>query len=394
MALAQEPLGYQYWFDQSKTSVFTGSTTAGTVRMELDVSQLPMGLHTFNYQILSSAKGASIVHTSYFYKGDYSKRNYTVWLDGKTVETRDLQAGDSVVSLNLDASVLPLGLHSLVVMATDEERNSAQAIKTLFLKTPLANKKKTLTFIVDGKTFETRDLQAGESVVSFNLNASALPLGLHSLVVMATDEEGNKAQAAKSLFLKTPLTKEKMTLTFIVDGKTTEIHDVAAGETSVKFDVNTDSLALGLHSLVALFTDGAGTCTHVSQAFFTKVSANLNLDSLEIYYTVDNGVGKCGKCTVTDSLAYAELDMSSLEEGEHTITFFVTNGDGYVSETMSATFTKVKDSASGVDGVLIYSPDNDSNNVYNLGGVLVSKNGTRGLPKGIYIQGKRKIIVK
>lgn len=316
---------------------------------------------------------------------------YRYWFDQAYDTAINGSTYTNTVDMDVDTKALPLGVHSINCQMYNSAKESSVVHTAFFYRGD--HSKRTVKAYLDGNLVETQEKPDNGTSISLNLNTASIRPGLHSVLITVEDGIGTHMPTAKYLFLKVKATEGNKTLRFLVDGKLIDSQNVSAGETSVRCNIATDSLSIGIHSLAVLLVNGDEECTYTASSFFAKVPTDEDFKSLNLCYTIDNDADKIEKCTVTDSIAYADLDMSSLEEGEHTITFLATNGKGYVTQTMSASFIKVK-AGTGIDGVMIYNPNGNPQNVYTLDGILISKDGTKNLPDGIYIQGKRKIVVR
>jgi len=122
----------RYWFDgnfgQSVTKTFSGDTWDG----EIDVSQLPDGIHTLHYYLTDSIP--TPVYGILFHKVstvESSALEYRYWFDNDDNEMHHGAVGNGI--FQLDVSGLTTGMHTIHLTVKDENFSAARSY--LFIKT-------------------------------------------------------------------------------------------------------------------------------------------------------------------------------------------------------------------------------------------------------------------
>lgn len=173
-----------------------------------------------------------------------------------------------------------------------------------------------------------------------DIDASDLKTGLHSFNYQILDGGKGKSSVVSSLFYKFSSFLNKKSVVSI-DGKVYKNFSVLTDNPSlIKIDVDALALDLGVHTLNVQVVDDSGVSSSNIEAFFTKVPTQGDIQSMNLYYMIDNNIGKKRSCVFTNSLACAEIDASSLSDGLHSITFFMYNPNGLATQAKSTFFIK------------------------------------------------------
>ena len=115
---------YEYWLDQNAAERVTANSQGSTIGLDVDISTLLIGLHTFTFRYKDDMGHWSAPQTSYFLvpirqNGSDIQNTYEYWLDNKQGEKVQVKGYNGVIDLSLDVNTLPTGLHSLSFRATD-----------------------------------------------------------------------------------------------------------------------------------------------------------------------------------------------------------------------------------------------------------------------------------
>ena len=129
---AQTTRTCHYWFDgnleQSVTASFSGSTWDG----QIDVSQLPDGIHTLHYYLTDST--STPVKGYLFHKistVSSTELRYSYWFDNDQNNMQSGMLGNG--TFLLDVSDLTTGMHTIHIMVKDENYSATR--NYLFIKT-------------------------------------------------------------------------------------------------------------------------------------------------------------------------------------------------------------------------------------------------------------------
>lgn len=138
----------QYWFDNDVTTLRSDTTTGSAI--DLDVSELGVGLHTVHIQTLDSSGVPSTTYTHFLYIEN--KLLAKIWIDENTDNAKTYEMnGDSIV---IDVRKLKVGMHTLSVTLFYSD---GQTIGTQTVEFEVFPRMKTITLTADLETFSCDD---------------------------------------------------------------------------------------------------------------------------------------------------------------------------------------------------------------------------------------------
>lgn len=111
----------------------------GMATLNLDMKNLPQGLHKIDLMIMDSSGAMSTAYYSYFLKGHYVDENVPLrclYLLDDGIEIHETTFSDGMSTINLDVSNLNEGLHSIRWMLVDEKGAYLSDKRSWFIKIP------------------------------------------------------------------------------------------------------------------------------------------------------------------------------------------------------------------------------------------------------------------
>lgn len=112
----------RYWFDNNTETVLTAPTINGTI--DLDITELNVGIHSVHYQTFNMSSEASPVQTQYFYKKNEVLRDNLlckIWIDNEEDKALNFGFLDDIVIQAEDLSAGTHDLHVVVLNAAGEQ---------------------------------------------------------------------------------------------------------------------------------------------------------------------------------------------------------------------------------------------------------------------------------
>ena len=205
---AQTTRTCRYWFDgnfgQSATKTFSGDTWDG----EIDVSQLPDGIHTLHYYLTDST--STPVYGTLFHKVSTvgaSALEYRYWFDNNDNEMHHGAVGNGV--FQLDVNGLTTGMHTIHLTVKDENYSATRDY--LFIKTEsLSNLAYHCWFDENESTEQTGAVGDGNIL----LDVTGLENGEHSVSIYL---EGSTVSAPQTYdFLNNLAVDENESISLVV----------------------------------------------------------------------------------------------------------------------------------------------------------------------------------
>ena len=203
----------EYWIDRQIDSRTMANMTAGELTTQLDMSALPVGLHSITVRTGTDDGrwGSPIVKHFIVPQAASAQENtlsgYEYWID------RDINSkvsgtfnADGIVVADLDMSALPAGLHSLSFRALDDNGHVSSLLVRYFLVPQAASAQEN--GLVSFRYWIDKDIENAvegtvdaTGVIDMNIELENLDAGLHNIGYQVKDQQGVYSPALFSYFL-------------------------------------------------------------------------------------------------------------------------------------------------------------------------------------------------
>lgn len=194
----------------------------GVAQWNIDVEALPIGLHRVNVKTIDryATNSRTDSYESFFYRVAYGTEHIAheldakVYVDGNLFKQEPLSVDGGVTRLMLDLEGIPFGLHTVKVIMTDKtSQGTATSCYDSFFyhqaaSQPISHNLQGYCY-VDDELVKQEALTVDGGKVQWNLDMSALPVGLHRINVKVIDEnEAATAESYNSFFYRIPATSD------------------------------------------------------------------------------------------------------------------------------------------------------------------------------------------
>lgn len=194
---------------------------------------------------------------------------YSYWFDyAPAITAPAVQAGGG--TLELDASALPEGRHTVHVRYVDANGASTTASKD-FLRV-YSPAKLTGAICIDG--IPATPTGGGAGSYSYDFDASALPMGLHTVTAQLMGSDGAMStDIVEGLFMRVPMDSEmnRLTCYYTIDGSPAGLSTGSIVNGLLHADVDAASLADGLHTVHFMLVGEPPLSTRAYSAYFIKI---------------------------------------------------------------------------------------------------------------------------
>lgn len=168
-----------------------------------------------------------------------------------------------------------------------------------------------------------QEVTLGNSTLQFQVDASALRVGLHSLNLHIQDSAGVWSSPRSFLFFYVPSVASATSIyKYWFDDNTADAQNGTL--TNGTMMLNASSLPIGMHTLSLQCM--VGTDIRVEQHLFYKMPAPAQSISFTFHYRIDGGEFQTADFNSQGGAVALTLDLSDIAEGTHTIDHYVTNG--------------------------------------------------------------------
>ncbi|MBP5689208.1 MAG: hypothetical protein J6X22_11300, partial [Muribaculaceae bacterium] len=268
-------IDYRYWFDHDTLATNTGHSEANAWQKAVDVSSLDESIHAIHLQAVIEDSVSSNPVTRYFLKTKFSSKpvNVVYWVDMEQNPIATSKVTNGTVQLDVD--VLPEGFHYLHVQAQGEVPSQPKTY--CFCKVPNESSS-TLTSMncickIDGEQFWQETLPANDGLVSWELDVSQLPQGIHMLQVQVIGSNGYASRVYQSFFYRIPTQSEhsNMSCRYSIDGGEMNLLASTINNGIYHFDLDVADLDEGPHKLTLMMRNDKGTSTRYINRYFVKI---------------------------------------------------------------------------------------------------------------------------
>lgn len=335
-ARGQTEYKYVCWFDDDLSTLQTGTSASDSWQMQVDVSGLKPAVHALHVQVSDEHDISSTPVTRFFMK-DYREGTVSgnYWFDDKVEQLHQTPSVQG--AFDIDVSSLSDGFHTFFYQVGYPDGTMSPVAHRSFCK---------IAMPVTGKWYcwfdsDQKTLQSGTGYDdTIILDATDLTDGFHMVSVQA-DYNGLTTVVTRP-FLKIPQTMgvEYMTCLCLVDSKLYKQEQVATNGEVVEWDFDVASLPYGFHSLQLQVVTPSGAASPTYQGFFMRDATREEYARMKCIYSVDGNYMGTTAGTLGNGTFHFDLDVESLEDGLHNLSFMLSDGSGVNTPTQTRFFMK------------------------------------------------------
>ncbi len=331
--------GYEllYWFDCETECKSTTATNTG--RYVLDVSHLPVGMHTLHMQITDTASVSSSPVSKDFFKlaQDGMELKLTYWFDErhKAGKTRTLTGRR--FKEQIDVSDIDVGFHTLSMQASYNGISSSTKSKTFYKTLFDAIEERYICWFDEDASTQQRG-SLGNGIIW--LDVTKLSDGFHTLYIQA--EKQMPTQALAHNFIKVPQTDgiDSLSCIIFVDNEIFYKDKVKSNGGIINFDLDVTSLSQGVHILQVYAVTPSGAATALSNSFFIRSTTDSEMSNMKCIYTIDGNTQNKEMGIYNNGAYHFDIDVASLNDGIHQISYFLVDDNGVSTESRTSFFIK------------------------------------------------------
>ena len=217
--------------------------------------------------------------------------------------------------------------------------------------------------------FDVNDNQSvwgtsSENEWNIDIDISELNDILHTFNIQVQDSMGEWSSSISKYFIKVPqsIGVDFMTCFCYVDDKMYKQEQVDAKDGVLNWDLDVNALSQGLHNLQVSIMTPTGAVSSMCGAFFLRVPTQTELSMLKCYYIIDNESAKQMEASVySDGLFNFNIDVTSLSDGLHKLTYMLIGENGMVTNSHSAFFYKIPIGGNGISRYEYWINETESN---------------------------------
>lgn len=360
LARGQTGYSYRYWFDNNQQTIQTGFSSSNEWQMQADLTGLDESIHAIHIQVLDSAEVASSTITRFFVKPRKKQDNQGYyWFDDDRHTQLSATASGPIV---LDASALSDGFHTLNYQIEGADGSFSTIMQRQFYKMAPFSSMTYRCWVDDDYT----TLSSGTFVnAPFLVDVSDVDDGFH---VLHLQLEGNApTPLITKPFLKIPQTDDVdyLTCLFLIDGQIFQEKKVSSSKGIINWELDASALTQGFHQAQVQVVTPSGAATNVQNISFFRTTTNDEMAGLHLVYSIDGSEYHTETGNIGDGIFHCDLDMSSLDDGLHRISYMLTNGKGINTEIRTQHFMKIPVGGYGITRY-VYWINDDEEHLHNV----------------------------
>lgn len=208
---------------------------------------------------------------------------------------------------------------------------------------------------------QTGSLQSGEQQLSIDL--TGLNDALHTFRFQVKDTAGVWSVPVSHYFIKIPQVEgvDYLNCVCYVDGQLYKQEHVTSEGGAVLWNFDVSDLPLGLHRIQLQVITPSGVASGVADRFFFRTTTKEELESMQLVYCMDGTTFETAKGTAVNGVFHFDVDVTSLEDGLHTISYMLSSNTGTSTRINNAFFWKIPVGGYGIKSYSYWLNDNEAN---------------------------------
>ncbi len=353
MLWGQTSYEYRYWFDADMQTLQTGTSVSSAYNLNLDISHLDEGIHTFHFQVIDDQGRWSSPHTRLFYKQPIGVESYCFWFDDAFADRKTLEQTQGFI--DIDVSALSDGFHYIHVILQNEELYQSSLTTRMFYKVPLLSNADPLVCVltINGKEYRREKVRNTDGLIDCSIDVNDLEVGFYHLQAKLVTPSGEVKSNRSAMFYRARTSKEINSMKFYYsfdDGTTLQAAEQIT-EGLYQFDLDVSELERGKHYVTGMLVGENGV---QSQA----VRDSFEISFYKLHYMID------GEIIATK---YLEPGMEIIPLEDPVKEGFVFSGWNGIPETMPEEDVTVT-------GSFVRLGDVDVNGNVTVGDVVITGN--------------------
>lgn len=196
---------------------------------------------------------------------------------------------------------------------------------------------------------------------NFDIPTDNLSDGLHTLHAYV-ERDSTLSSVSSAWFVKSAsvLPGDELSATFLIDGKLHEtIKSPVRGDGSMTFNLDLNSLPLGVHMLGAQIQTANGFPLGYKEDIFIRVPSAAQYSSLRGYYVIDGVIAGNLEAHPGVNTYHLDIDASELTSGIHSVSVFLACSLGIATTPQTAWFIKIPEGGEGVSSYRYWLNDDE-----------------------------------
>ena len=270
---------------------------------------------------------------------------YRYWFDN---DDANIQTGHSVSNhwqFMADLYGLSESFHAIHIQVADNNGKMSVPLTRYFLKTYNTNAQ-NIYYWFDNDT-DSKHIGAGTQGV-FDIDVSSLSEGFHKLFLQIGGSVPSSAICHS--FVKIPQTDgvEYLNCLCFIDNNLYRQEQIPSSGGIINWNFDVSNIVQGFHRMQVQVVTPSGAATNTYDAFFLRTTMTEEINDMKCVYCVDGAEFYTETGRMTNGAFHCDIDVSSLSDGPHRLSYYLTNGKGVSTKMTTQFFLKVPVGGNGI----------------------------------------------
>ena len=363
VARGQSAYNWTYWFDTDDEHQHAGMAQDDSFTISAVVDGLDEGLHAFNVQVADTAGKYSPPYTRLFFRTkDRTVNTLRYWFDNDAEHIVSIPLTTGATTI--DVSRIEPGVHFIYCQAEDRTGMTTDVVTRCFYRQATAQATQWAYWFDDDQDAKHTVQLSGEVAM---IDVSELTDGIHTIHSQLIGQ--SPSLVASRMFIKIPQTENigSMTCICAIDKKLVAQAEVSASGGVISWQMDVDSLDVGLHHAVFQTITPSGAASTIAERFFMRVISNKEMGKMKCVYSLDNQQTYAQSGTMSaDGRFHFDLDVSSMEDGLHRLAYMMVSEEGVTTPQKTAFFWKTPLGGNGISAYWYWLNDQADGQVHKV----------------------------
>ena len=270
---------------------------------------------------------------------------YRYWFDNDNTNAQTGYSLSKHWQFMADLNGLSESFHTIHVQVADSTGTMSVPLTRFFLNTTNTNIEEVYYWF-DNDT-DAQLINIGTQSV-FDIDVSHLSEGFHKLYVQL---RGNTPSSTVChFFVKIPQTEGVGFLTCLcyVDNNLFRQEQLPSEGGIIKWNFDVSDIPQGFHRMQVQVITPSGAATSTYDAFFLRTTMAEEMNDMKCVYCIDGAEFHTEAGKMTNGSFHCDLDVSTLSDGPHRLSYYLTNGKGVSTRVITQFFVKIPVGGNGV----------------------------------------------
>lgn len=345
-ARGQTGYKYEYWFDNDRGTLLSGTAASDSWQINADVSGLRETWHAIHLQVSDADGNQSSPVTRYFIKTT-QRGNATgrYWFDDAT--DKMYTSAQVQGMMEFDVSQISEGFHTIHYQVLGTNNNVSATATRSFYKTYMPSGSRWRCWFDNDFSTQITGKDVNQTLL---LDISDLADGYHVLHIQVDGGDQSASVPITKPFIKIPQTigVDNYTCLCMVDDQLYKQEKISAGHGVIGWNLDVSSLPQGFHRIYVQIVTPSGAASSTWQSFFLRETTRTEFAQMKCVYAIDGAEYYTEAGKLDDGTYHFDLDVSSLDDGLHRIAYMLSNGMGVTTKAQCQFFVKTPLGGNGV----------------------------------------------